>query len=191
MRRIPDRDELLRRVRRIHTLGPQGTNCEAAALEWFARRGVEGEVLLYRTLESAIPAVDGDPEGALLGCVVYPDLHTLVFRNLATLTLADCFVMHTHDMVLAARGDDYPRSVATHPAPESLIPAAIHDRRLVTSNAEAARVCARGEVDGCITTGVAAHANGLRIVTDFGRVAMGFTIHVPARASLGSTGGAA
>jgi hypothetical protein len=87
--------------------------------------------------------------------------------------------MPTHRMVLAAKGPDRPRTVATHRAPESLLPREIVDRRYVDSNSEAARVCALGEVEGCITTSVAAQANGLRVVADFGHVAMGFTIHVP------------
>lgn len=170
----------LGRIIRIHTLGPEGTNCEAAANSWLRARGGAGEVVLHATLEDAVPHVVEDPNAALLGCVVYPDLHKLVFGNLRNLVLADCFVLPTHRMVLAARPDaPSPSVVATHAAPESLIPAEIAERRFVTSNAVAALSCARGEVDGCITTEVAAKRLKLQILRDFGAIEMGFTIHVP------------
>ncbi len=172
----------LHRITRIHTLGPEGTNCEAAAKSWLMARGGAGEVVLHATLEEAVPAVVEDPAAALLGCVVYPDLHKLVFGNLHSLVLADCFVVPTHRMVLAARPDaPSPSVVATHPAPESLIPTEIAERRFVSSNVVAALSCARGEVDGCITTEVAAKRLKLQILRDFGAIEMGFTIHVPLR----------
>lgn len=161
----------------IHTLGPAGTNCEAAARHYIASNGLAAEVVLHRTLEEGMVEVLADPGAALLGCVVYPDLHGLVFPYLDRMTLADQFLFDTFPMVLAARSADAQlRLVASHPAPRALVPEGI-DVRLATSNAEAARLCAAGEVDGCITTGVAAAANGLVVLKDNGPVPMGFTIH--------------
>lgn len=169
----------LARVVTIRTLGPPGTNCEAAAYEWFTRAGWSGRVVLHRTLEEAAERLADNDDGreALLGCVVYPDLHQLVFNNLASMTLADVFIMPTHPMVLASRDSTPPTTVATHPAPQNLVPTGIQ-RVLTTSNSQAAEECAAGSVDGCITTRPAAEYRGLRVVTDFGPVQMGFTIHV-------------
>lgn len=168
--------ERLDTIRSLHTLGPHGTNLEAASYEWFRRRGIEGEVVLHRTLESAVPTLPANGEHAVVACAVYPALHTLVFSNLTRLRMVDSFVMPTHNMVLATRDADRPRLVASHPAPSGLVPA---DAEVVlsTSNSQAAIECAERRTDGCVTTIVAAQERGLRVLRDFGPVPMIFTIH--------------
>lgn len=169
----------------VHTLGPAGTNCEAAARFWIdKRRKNRGTIVLHPSLESAVPAVlETSGNAVLLACVVYPRLHEIVFRNLAHLELKECFVVPTYRMVLAARsmlreGSPGPfGSIASHPAPVDLIAGSAADIRMARSNSEAAQVCARGETDACITTVVAANSNDLTIVKDFGSVQMGFSIH--------------
>ena len=162
----------------LYTLGPTGTNCERAAREWFAREGRRGERCLHPTLETAVEMMQANPSAALLACVVYPDLHALVFSNLHRLELVDCFIMPTYNMVLAARPDvEVIKSVATHPAPAGLVPDAIPEHRFVNSNTQAAIDCASGLTDACITTIVTVGRHGLRIVQDFGPVPMGFTVH--------------
>ena len=172
-------------IDRIHTLGPTGTNCEAAARHWFERQGRTGEVVLHPTLEDAAEVVVEDAASALLGCIVYPDLHTLVFSNLDRFVLKDLFVMPTYEMVLASRTGEAPRLVSSHPAPRRLVPQGV-EVRLVNSNAQAALDCAAGRSDACITTGVAARSNDLRIVENYGPVPMGFSIHVPLAAIAGA-----
>ncbi|MEV6694958.1 hypothetical protein AB0M35_26120 [Micromonospora sp. NPDC051196] len=174
-------EEALDAVTALYTLGPTGTNCEYAANTWFERRGRQGRVHLCPTLETAVEQLPYDGTAALLGCVVYPDLHHLVFQNLHRLTLAETFVVPTHRMVLAARDGREPITVATHPAPQSLVPERL-TRVLTTSNARAAQECAAGEVDGCVTTLPAARIHDLRVITDFGPVPMGFTVHLPSPA---------
>ncbi|WP_409180693.1 hypothetical protein F9C11_29940 [Amycolatopsis sp. VS8301801F10] len=174
---------------RIHTLGPAGTNCEAAARHYLEKNGYrDGSVVLYDTLEDAVEHVLDEPaDSALLGCIVYPRLHEIVFDHLDSLALRECFTMPTHRMVLAKPAGSPeigPRStVLCHPAPVQLLDGRGLDVRLATSNAAAARQCAAGEADACITTIVAAGAAGLDIVEDFGPVPMGFSIHVPTKAT--------
>ncbi len=168
----------LSRIVVLHTLGPAGTNCEAAAHAWFRRLGGVGRVELHPTLELAVERMPEDDTHALLGCVVYPDLHTLVFSNLDRLELADCFIFPTFNMLFAKRpGVAHLSSVASHPAPRHLVPAGLKVS-LVNSNSQAALDCANGIVDACITTLPAAQKHGLQIVNDHGPVPMGFTIHV-------------
>ncbi|MFI8326561.1 bacilysin biosynthesis protein BacA [Streptomyces sp. NPDC085529] len=164
------------RVRHLHTLGPHGTNLEAASHEWLRRNGVQGTVELHASIESALEAVPDDGQHALVACAVYPALHTLVFGNLHRLQMIDSFVMPTHNMVLATGGTARPATVASHPAPKGLIPAGAEFRE-VLSNSQAAIDCAEGRVEGCITTIVAAENHGLRVVRDFGAVPMVFTVH--------------
>ncbi|MGW0561460.1 prephenate dehydratase domain-containing protein [Streptomyces sp. NPDC003016] len=169
-------------VTSVHTLGPAGTNCESAAHHWLLhRRGGGGEVVLHDSLEKAVDAMLADPrESALVGCIVYPRLHEIVFRNMSDMTLSECFVLPTHPMVLAARSaTSAVRTVASHPAPVNLLDGV--DITIVpsASNSQAALTCARSETDACITTDVAARANQLAVLRDFGPVAMGFSVHVP------------
>ncbi len=167
-------------IRYLHTLGPTGTNLESAAHLWFQRRGLEdeGHVVLHTSLEDAMASVPRTGAHALVACAVYPELHTLVFGNLLTCRMVDCFLWPTYEMVLAAAPGTpgEPRTVATHPAPAGLV-APTSARQLVTSNAQAAIDCADGKAEGCVTTVVAARAQGLRIVRSFGEVPMVYTVH--------------
>lgn len=176
----------------IHTLGPAGTNCEKAAYTWLNNNNKKGEVRLYNTLESAAEfmAQDENNNDVLLGCIVYPYLHHLVFKNLQNLKLVDCFVMDTYNMLLASRYDSVEKikSVGSHPAPQDLIHQIKGIRNnipieLFNSNSEAARQCAVGVVDGCITTLFAAEQCRLNILADFGPVPMGFSIHAKVKLS--------
>lgn len=167
-------------IRVIHTLGPAGTNLEMAANHWFSTRGRSPEVRLHRTLESAIPGLSDDGHEALLACAVYPDLHSLVFENLGLLAMVDSFILPTYDMVFATRADTTQvRTVVSHPAPQSLVRRAAPGvaPTLVTSNSQAARDCAQGAADACITTSKAAADHGLQIRQDFGPVPMVYTLH--------------
>ncbi|MGJ3349356.1 hypothetical protein [Morganella morganii] len=170
----------------IHTLGPNGTNCEKAAHHWLSENNIKGNVKLYPTLESATECVRQDKDGVLLGCIVYPDLHNIVFRNLTWLELKACFVLDTHNMLFASRHTDYNdiRHVGSHPAPQHLfaeLPLLNKEVRktLFTSNSESGVQCAHGAVDGCITTLTTAQKYHLHILHDFGPVPMGFSIHAP------------
>nr|MDT0658615.1 hypothetical protein [Micromonospora sp. DSM 115978] len=164
---------------RVHTLGPAGTNCEAAAHYWIKQRGLpDTTVVLHPTLERAVVDVLDTPESsALLACVVYPHLHEIVFKNLHGLTMRDCFVFPTHNMVYAGRPGTAWRTVASHPAPVNLLDGLDVRIELVNSNSEAAATCASGATDACITTLPAAQLHHLDVRTDFGPVPMGFSLH--------------
>lgn len=167
-------------IRRIHTLGPSGTNCERAAHHWLSHRATSttSDVLLYPTLEDAAEHIIS-PEDAILGCVVYPKLNDIVFDNIHRFMMGDIFLLNTHSMVLAKRPDaEVIRSVATHPAPHPLIPKPTPTITYANSNIEAALICKSGETDACVTTLPAAYKLGLEPIRDFGPVVMGFTIHI-------------
>jgi hypothetical protein len=165
-------------VRTVHTLGPTGTNLEAASRWWRDSKQLDAEVRLHSTLEVGVENMAMDGSAVLVACIVYPELHTLVFKNVMRLEIAECFVFPTHHMVLASRDGAMPSTLASHPAPHSLAPTEL-ERVFVNSNAQAAIDCAKGLVDGCITTLVAANANGLKVLKDYGSLPMGFSIHVP------------
>jgi hypothetical protein len=160
----------------IFTLGPAGTNLGAAATEWFRRRGIAGNVVLYRTVEEAVNSLPLDESYALLTCAVYPELHNVVFNNLGKLAFVDSFIWPTHPMLLASRTGQPPKTVSTHPAPQGLVPPSA-TKAISTSNSQAAKDCAEGKTDGCITTLEAARAYGLKILKDYGPVPMVYTLH--------------
>ncbi len=174
---MAERHRLARqRVSAIHTLGPQGTNLGAAARRWFDSQDKCGKVVLHASVEEAAFAVAAFSQTALLTCAVYPDLHQVVFGHLDDLEFIDSFIYPTFPMVLASRDGRSPQVVATHPAPQGLVPA--HMKRvLVSSNAQAALDCQAGLTDGCITTLAALRNTGLMVVQDFGPIPMVYTLH--------------
>jgi prephenate dehydratase len=164
------------RIHTLRTLGPAGTNCHAAAEAWFRRQDRDPDVRLHATLEDAILRVRDEPNTSLMACAAYPLLHAIIYENLEWLDMVDTILLPTHPMLLASRRGAVLQTVATHPAPQALVPAGLI-KKLVTSNAQAAIECAEGEANGCITTLPAAREHNLAILRDFGPVGMAFTIH--------------
>ncbi|MFD5513950.1 bacilysin biosynthesis protein BacA [Streptomyces sp. NPDC127051] len=166
----------------VHTLGPAGTNCEYAARYWLNRRAdFPGIVVLHDSLERAVAAMLADPrDSVMLGCIVYPALHELIFQNVTRMRLSECFVMPTLPMVVASRtGEGKPQTVASHAAPVNLLDGLDIEFILSGSNSQAAQLCAEGQADACITTDVAARSNRLVVLRNFGPIPMGFSVHVP------------
>jgi hypothetical protein len=79
-------------------------------------------------------------------------------------------------MVLAQAEQGKISTVASHPAPEKLVPKGA-ECMYVNSNPIAAQMCAAGVVDACVTTLRSANDFDLLVVIDFGEVMMGFTVH--------------
>ncbi|GAB1670951.1 prephenate dehydratase domain-containing protein [Mannheimia haemolytica] len=173
---------MLPNIEVIHTLGPVNTNCESAARAWFKNNHIKnGKIILHSTLEDAVLSVSSSNH-AVLGCIVYPDLHNLVFSNLNKLELVDVFIHDTYEMVFASRFINLSeiKTVASHPAPSGLIRNNYSDVNIcyVNSNSQAAIDCMIGKADGCITTIPSAKEHKLHIINNFGVIPMGFTIHV-------------
>lgn len=169
----------MKNITHIHTLGPKDTNCEKAANFFFNSINQENRnILLYRTLEDAVQNMPINDNHALLGCIVYPYLHNIVFQNLGRLSLSHVFIMNTYNMVLASNHKDLAQvtTVSTHPAPQSLVPLGL-TKIMANSNAHAASLCKERETNGCITTDLAAKNNSLFILKEFGEIPMGFCIH--------------
>lgn len=170
------------RITSLHTLGPAGTNCELAARRWGDRTGLAVPIILHGTLEEAADHVAASAGTALVACCAYPELHTLVYERIGRLTMVDCFLMATHHMVLARRTETACAvSICVHPAPAALAPASYATVLGASSNSDAARRCASGLADACVTTLTAAVTEGLDIVQDFGPVTLSFSVHVAAR----------
>jgi len=169
-------------VRFIHTLGPSGTNCEKAAQEWREEKGfLDAKIVLHETLEVALLEAKKEySTSVVVGCVVYPELHGIVFNNLNDTALLDMFFSDTYEMVIAENRqqeiNEY--SVASHPAPKSLLEKIQLDSIVeATSNVNAAELCSEGKVKACLTTKIGALDRQLDIVESFGVVRMGFSVH--------------
>jgi hypothetical protein len=168
----------------LHTLGPYGTNCELAARRWYDRVGTVGRVVLHPTLEEAADRVADSSRAALVACAAYPALHTLIYSRLGRLTMVDCMMMPTHNMVIARRrGARTLESISVHDAPAALVPDGFATRLPAMSNSAAARSCRIGAADACITTMPAALSEGLEIMHDFGPIVLGFSVHIAVRAT--------
>lgn len=175
-------------VRKIHcfALGPEGTNISQACEQWIERVGI-GEktvVCLCETpeisLEMACQIVAEGELGIFWTCAVYYNLHKLFFENPDTLPFFITEVMLLDEMQLAARkemaaslGEELPIwwKIASHPSPAPLSP---YPTLKASSNAQAAKLCACGEVEACITTESARQIHDLVKLHSFGSPPMVF-----------------
>lgn len=159
---------------RIGTLGPKYTNSEMASNYYLKSKNITGDVSLYETPEISVEAlIDKQVDVAIL-CIVYPKLNNIVFKNLNRIEIRDVFFFPTDEMVIAVAREG--TKACSHPAPIDLINSLYKDVDLVTSNSEAARLCALGEYDACVTTLKAARKNNLAVDRSYGPVGMGWAV---------------
>ena len=68
-------------VRKVHTLGPAGTNCEKAALKWAALKCKKAELALHETMERAAEQVAACGCSVLLSVIAYPQLPSIIYKT--------------------------------------------------------------------------------------------------------------
>ncbi|GAB2188559.1 type 2 periplasmic-binding domain-containing protein [Sessilibacter sp. MAH2] len=159
---------------RIGTLGPQDTNSEMASYFYLKENNFEGDVALYDTPELSIEALKNEEVDKVILCIVYPKLNDIVFQNLTSIKMTGVFMKPTDAMVIGvARDGD---RACSHPAPVELIQPFYSNVELVNSNADAAKQCALGNYDACVTTLAAAKTNNLEVKHSYGPVSMGWAI---------------
>jgi hypothetical protein len=158
-------------LRKLHTLGPDGTSCVDAARDWLERHAIEGELHLHSTMDAGARAMVADCDALLLSDVAYPELH-----NIDRLRLVDVFLTPIDDMVLASATAGEPLICATPPTMQDRVPRRIA-RRHAASSLEAAHDCVAGLADGCLTSLRAARRAELRIIRRLSR--NGYGIHRP------------
>lgn len=177
----------LSRARRIihFVLGPAGTNMEQACKAWQCAEGVcaKSEIVLCRTPEDALAqarlVTDEGVVPTFWTCAVFYALNKLFFSNHDVYPFAFIFPFPLDAMQLCVKaeraGKDWGTEwrIASHPSPSPLIDG-MGEVVLTTSNAQAAKMCAEGETEACITTAQAASIHGLVQVHEFGSPTMIF-----------------
>lgn len=178
-------------------LGPDGTNMVQASKKWIEemRIGAKTEIVLCKTPEESIEKARGITEDGHVGifwtCAVYNCLCNVFFQNPDTLTFFIEEVMYLDEMQLAIRqGEEteikkgiIPNNwvISSHPSPASLVEGLGCKVELTTSNAEAAKICANGGAEACITTESARKIHDLVALHKFGSPKMiffgGMTVH--------------
>src|SRR3989338_6561741 len=146
-------------VRRVvnFVLGPEGTNMQQACKAWIRWSGIvaKAEIMLCPTPEDSLAQARLVTEKGVVPffwtCAVY-------FRLKEEL--------HRQEWNGGWR-------IASHPSPSPLVDG-LGPVVKTTSNAQAALMCARGEVEACITTAQAAKIHGLTMVHEFGSPIMVF-----------------
>ncbi len=171
-------------------LGPLGNNIEQACQKWLRNMKITNktEVRLYYTPRICLAEARKIMESGVLAifwtCAVYYELNCFFFENPDVLPF---FVMITEpldEMQLATREDNLRMfsqgvipngcKVASHPSPAPLLKGYPVLVTWANSNADAAQICARGEVDACITTEKARQLNNLVSIHVFGSPPMVF-----------------
>lgn len=169
-----------------YTLGPRGTNIEAACRVWRERMGIghKHHIIYCDTPETALTqaeAANGEETvGIFWTCAVYHKEHQLFFHNPRAFPFFTQQAMRLDRMQLAVRqGYDLPESIAdmriaSHPSPSSLLAHRVNEVIQVASNSLAAKLCSEGLVDACITTEAARSLYQLKAVHYFGSPIMVF-----------------
>jgi len=171
-------------------LGPKGNNIEQAATLWLKNLGIteKSEVVLRDTpelcLELARSIVEDGVVAVFWTCAVYVRENLLFFGNPDVYPFFFQQTMPLDEMQLATKpanelqvrvNNGFPPSwrIASHPSPAPLVEG-FGEIVLCNSNAAAARTCASGGTELCITTESARQAYGLVKVHSFGSPDMVF-----------------
>lgn len=171
-------------------LGPEGTNIEQAARLWVKRLKLthKAEIVLRDTPEESLALARSITEKGVLAvfwtCAVYKNEHRLFFANPDVYPFYFQQEMALDEMQLACKPVDalqinidvgLPVSwrVASHPSPATLVDG-LAEVVLANSNAAAARDCASGKAELCITTESARKVYGLEKIHSFGSPSMIF-----------------
>lgn len=163
----------------VATLGPAGTCSEAVLRDNIHRFGEGAIIELYTTYESVITSVSKGISKYGLVAAAYPKLHNLIFESLGKVTISDCFLFNTSELVFATGTASELKQIA---CVEAIIPLltmlALKNVVVVpaNSNADAARMVAGNLADACITTSQAAESWGFFKAHSFGKVPMGWMI---------------
>lgn len=171
---------------RVFSLGPYGTNIAKASRMWAQKNHIKEKtnIVLCDSPEDEIAQAMQVTENGVLPifalCAVYYDLCKLFFRFGSNYTFLHHFYMPLDRMQLASK--DYDKDtlpnhakVASHYSPSILLEQTDYEICLAKSNAAAAKKCALGEADACITTETAKELYQLKTIREFGAPSMLFT----------------
>jgi hypothetical protein len=169
-------------------LGPEGTNIMQAASLWHAEMEVseKAELIACETPEEAVLRARAVADPRVLAiywtCAVFVREHQIFFENPDTLPFIFQQEMQLDEMQLASRPEvartfngfrpDW--RILSHPSPAPLVSSLPCSVIGANSNAEAARRCAAGEGEFCITTESARKIYGLVSRHNFGSPTMVF-----------------
>lgn len=167
-------------------LGPAGTNMEQSYKAWIQKNRIQdkSEIVLCPTPEDSLAQARTVTEIGTVPlfwtCAVYYKLNELFFNNPDTYPFVFHFYFTLDNMQLCVRtelaslewGSGW--RIASHPSPAPLVRGLESEVVLTTSNAQAALMCASGQVEACITTQQAARIHGLATVHEFGSPTMVF-----------------
>jgi hypothetical protein len=171
-------------------LGPKGNNIEQAATLWINRMGIrhKSAVVLRDTPEMCLDLArtcNGEGQVAVFWtCAVYSRENEFFFGNPDVFPFFFSQEMALDEMQLACKpaneqqvlvNDGFPGTwrIASHPSPAPLV-RGLGEIALQNSNAAAAKACAEGQTELCITTESAREIYGLVKVHSFGSPLMVF-----------------
>lgn len=172
------------------SLGPEGTNIAQASRLWLKRMGLtaKSEVILGNTPEICLGVARNITEDGVLPifwtCAVYsresefffgnPDIYAFYIQE--PMLLDSMQLATRHELHLQAAGGEIPKQwrISSHPSPQHLIKVLGCEIILVNSNSAAAKHCAEGLSEACITTEEGRKIYGLEMIHVFGSPLMIF-----------------
>ncbi|WP_299142907.1 hypothetical protein [uncultured Vibrio sp.] len=177
-------------------MGPKGSNISQAANAWSTKNElIEKENIIFcETPEEALTRSESEYKQGEVNlawtCAVYFREHELFFSNHDHSLFFDQYKMKLDNMQSVCKLEkklslEVATTIASHPSPSVLLRKAGAHISIVdaNSNSEAARLCAEGKVEACITTESARKIYGLKTVHEFGSPEMLFFASLPPSSS--------
>jgi prephenate dehydratase len=178
---------LIRSVRSF-VLGPEGTNIMQAADRWHQKMRIteKAELVSCDTPEEAVLRARATTAKGVLAiywtCAVFVRENRVFFDNPDTLPFGFQQIMQLDEMQLATRAElasefvdpSLRWRILSHPSPAPLVSRLGWPLVEANSNSDAARRCAAGEAEACITTETSRQLNGLVKLHSFGSPEMVF-----------------
>ncbi len=163
----------------VATLGPAGTDHEAAVHRYCAYRGLDYQLTLLDVVGGALPFVRTGPERLAVVNSAHPDVDLLTTREWRDVGIVDMFLLATKPLALVSRRGVRPVSIALMPSTRGYVDLGRWERvEYVTAKPLALRLVLAAAVDSAIVShdGYEAHRDQLQLEERIGPVECGWLV---------------
>lgn len=164
----------------VATLGPAGTDHEAAAHRYCGYRDLDYQLTLLDVVDEALPFVRKGSRHLAVVNSAHPDVDLLTTRGWRDVGIVDMFLLATKPLALVSRpGAGAPASIAIMPSTRGYVDLSRWERvEYVTAKPIALRRVLTGAVDSAIVSydGYEEHRDRLRLDEPIGPVECGWLV---------------
>ncbi len=164
---------------RVATLGPAGTDHEAAARRYCEHRALDYRLTFFDVVDAALPFVERGLRHLAVVNGAHPDVDLLTTLKWREVGIVDMFVLATKPLALVSRLGVKPMSIAIMPSTRGYVDLSRWERvERVTAKPVALQKVLDAEVDSAIVSfgGYEAHRDQLHLHDRIGPVECGWLV---------------